>query len=130
MNKQFEDDPILEQQVEKLHLISIYSRWILVLFCWLTLVPWGLWQLRDTLSLCRQYCTWAIWRVDMFEFHFGAGLAIIFTIAFTTSTLVWQSYHILNGGLSEKEKYYLAKKVKKINQQGRKNFLWHWLKNP
>jgi hypothetical protein len=127
MIDELENDPILEQQVEKLYNVSIYSRWLFVLICWLTLVPWGLWQFRDTIALCQEYCTWAAVRIGI-ESHLQAGFIVTFVIAFTTSVLVLQSYHILKGGLSDKEKYYLAEKVKKIRQQGDKNILWRWLK--
>jgi hypothetical protein len=123
-----EDDLTLRQQVEKLHQLTIYGRWILIAICWLTLVPWGLWQLRETISLCQEYCTWAAVRLSL-EFNLWGSFALTFTVAFTTSVLVWQSSHILRGGLSAKEKYYLAEKVKKIRQQGQKNLLWYWLKN-
>lgn len=122
------DDLILKQQVVKLHRLTVYGRWIFVGICWLTLVPWGLWQLRETISLCQEYCTWAAVRLGL-EFNLWAGFALTFTVALTTSVLLWQSSHILRGGLSAKEQYYLGEKVKKIQQQGRKNILWYWLKN-
>lgn len=129
MSESFNDDLMLEKQVQKLYYLTLYARWILVGIGWLTIIPWGLWQFRETFSLCQQYCTWAAVRMGI-EFNLVASFAMTFIIAFTTSNLVWQSYHILKGGLSEKEKYHLAKQVKKIRQQGNKNILWHWLKNP
>ncbi len=126
MIDKFKDDPILEQEVEKLHQLTVYGRWILVAICWLTLVPWGLWELRETISLCQEYCTWAAVRLGI-EFNLLASFVLTFVIAITTSVLVWQSSHILRGGLSDKEKYYLAKKVKQIRQEGKKNIFWYWL---
>lgn len=126
MIDKFKDDPILEQEVEKLHQLTVYGRWVLVAICWLTLVPWGLWEFRETISLCQDYCTWAAVRMGI-EFNLLASFVLTFVIAITTSVLVWQSSHILRGGLSDKEKYYLAKKVKQIRQEGKKNIFWYWL---
>ncbi len=127
IDEPLKDDLIIAKQAEKLYYLTVYIRWILVGVGWLTVIPWGLWQFRETISLCREYCTWAAVRIGI-ELNLVASFAMAFVIAFTTSNLVGQSYHILKGGLSEKEKYYLAKQVKKI-QEGKRNILWYWLKN-
>jgi hypothetical protein len=121
MNNSWENSD-LHTQIQRLYQLTIYGRWLFVIICWLTLAPFGIWQMRETISLCQEYCTWAAIRYGMQFNPFGA-LALIFCIAITTSVLVWQSSHILQGGLSAKEKYYLKQKVLKIKAQGSK----HWL---
>jgi len=116
-----------EADIEKLYKIRIYGRWLLVLISWITLMPWGLWQFRETISLCQEHCTWSAIRLGM-EFNPGGTLAITFCIGFLTSVLIWQSSHILRGGLSDKEKYYFRQEAKKIRSEGTKNPLWHWLR--
>ncbi len=129
MGKKLNNDPLLDKQVLKLYRLQWMLRWILVVILWLTIIPWGLWQFRETISLCTEYCTWANIRLGI-EFNLIAGFAVSFVVAFTTSVLVGQSYDILRGGLSPQKKYYLTQKVKRIRKQGDKNILWRWLKNP
>jgi hypothetical protein len=119
-------DHKLEKQVSKLHQLSIYTRYLFVLLCWFVLVPYALWEMRETISLCQEYCTWAAIRIGL-EFNPFASLALIFTIAITTAVLVWQSRNILSGGISPKERYFLEQKVHKIRAMGPKHPLWKWV---
>ncbi len=119
-------DPNLEKQVQKLHQLTIYGRWLFVLLCWLVFVPYGLWELRDTISYCQDYCTWAAIRLGL-QFNPFATLALAFTIGMTTAVLVWQSRIILGGDLSPKQRYFLEQKVIKIQQMGPKHPLWKWV---
>ncbi|MBE9223031.1 hypothetical protein IQ215_10025 [Cyanobacterium stanieri LEGE 03274] len=129
MNQENKEESIVaDTDIERLHLSRVYGRWLLVLISWLTLMPWGLWQFRETVSLCQEYCTWSAVRSGM-EFNPFATLAITFCIGFLTSVLFWHSSYIIKGGLSDKEKYYFAQEVKKIRQKGEKHFLWHWLEH-
>ena len=119
----------LDQQVKRLHRLTVYGRWLFVVFCWLTLAPFGIWQMRETISLCQEHCTWAAVRYGL-QFNPLGGLALTFSIAITTAVLVWQSSHILDGGLSAKQKYYLAEKVKKIKAKGSEHPLYKWVCSP
>lgn len=116
----------LNQQVERLYLLTVYGRWLLVTLCWLTLAPFGIWQMRETISLCQEYCTWAAVRYGL-QFNPLGALALTFCVAITTSVLVWQSLHILEGGLSAKQRYYLEQRVKKIMAEGVKHPLYKWI---
>lgn len=116
----------LQKQVKRLHSLTVYSRWLFVVLCWLILAPFGLWQMRETISLCREHFTWAAVRYGL-EFNPLGALALTFCVAITTAVLVWQSVHILDGGLSAKQKYYLEEKVKKINATGPKHPLYKWV---
>lgn len=122
------NDSNLNKQIEKLHKINIYGRWLFVLICWITLAPFGLWEMRETISLCQQYCTRSTIKYGLQFNPFGA-VAITFCIAITTAVLIRQSIYILKGGLSPKEKFYLEKQVRKIQAKGPKHFLWKWVFN-
>ena len=123
------NEPNLNEQVERLHQLGICGRWLLVLLCWLILAPVGIWQMRETISLCREHCTWAAVRYGL-EFNPFASLALTFCIAITTAVLVWQSLNILGGGLSAREKYRLGRQVQKIRAAGPKHPLWKWVCKP
>ncbi|MGY6529329.1 MAG: hypothetical protein ACXITR_05320 [Cyanobacterium sp.] len=127
MKENQEESIIEDADLERLHLSRIYGRWLLVLISWLTLMPWGLWQFRETFSLCQEHCTWSAVRAGM-EFNPLGTLAVTFSIGFLTSVLLWHSSYIIRGGLSDKEKYYFAQELRKINAKGDKHFLWKWLK--
>ncbi len=120
------NEPNMNKQVEKLYQLSIYSRYLFVLLCWLTLAPFGLWQMRETISLCQEYCTWAAIRYGL-EFNPFGALALTFCIAITSAVLVRQSCNILEGGMSAREKYRLERQVQKIRAAGPKHPLWRWV---
>lgn len=119
------DTPI-SQEAEKLQKLTVYGRWLFVLICWLTLAPFGIWEMRETIMLCKEHCTWAAIRYGL-QFNPVGGFALVFSVAITTSVLIWQSSHILQGGLSDKEIYYLEKQVEKIRATGPKHILYSWI---
>lgn len=123
MNHHIEDNTISDQEIERLHQLTVYGRWICVAISWIFILPWALWQLRETISLCQEYCTWAAIRVAM-EFDSWATVGLIFCFAFATSVLVWQSSYILRGELSPKEKYYFTEKIHKIKKKGKNYWLY------
>lgn len=120
------NDSDLNQPIERLHRLTVYGRWLFVVICWLTLAPFGLWEMRETIALCQQHCTWSAIRYGL-QFNPYGAVSITFCIAITTAVLVWQSSHILQGGLSDKEKYYLQQQVEKIRAKGTKHILWKWI---
>lgn len=123
MNNDIEDKTISEQEIERLHQLTLYGRWILVGISWIFILPWALWELRETISFCQEYCTWSAIRAGI-EFNPWAALGVTFCIAFATSVLVWQSSYILRGELSDKEKYYFIEKIKKIRTKNKNNWLY------
>jgi hypothetical protein len=128
MDNNIENNDISDQEIEKLHQLTIYGRWILVAISWVFILPWALWDLRETISLCQEYCTWSAIRSGM-EFNPWAALGVTFCVAFATSVLVWQSSYILRGGLSDKEKYYFTEKIKKIRLKGKDYWLYKLIYN-
>ncbi|MBD2439172.1 hypothetical protein [Nostoc sp. FACHB-110] len=115
-------DPSFAQQVQKLHQLTVYGRWLFVTFLWLTIVPFCLWDLRSEIALWQQYFTWVAVRYGLL-YHPLSTLGLSFCIGMTVAVLVWQSRNILIG-LPQQEKERLEKQVCRIRQQGPTHPLW------
>ena len=113
------------QQVQSLHELTVYGRWLLVTFLWLTLAPLCLWDLRAEIALLQEYFTWASVRYGLF-FHPFATLGLGLCVGMTLSVLMWQSRNILFG-MPVAEKQRLEKQVYRIRQQGSSHPLWKWV---
>jgi hypothetical protein len=118
-------DPIFAEQIQKLHRLTVYGRWLFSLCLWLIIAPFCLWDLRVELSLLQQYFTWVGLRYALM-FHPLSTLGLSLCIAMTTSVLVWQSRNIL-WGLPLQEQENLKKQVYRIRQQGSSHPLWKWV---
>ena len=118
-------DPIFAEQIQKLHRLTVYGRWLFSLCLWLIIAPFCLWDLRVELSLLQQYFTWIGLRYALI-FHPLSTLGLSLCIAMTTSVLVWQSRNIL-WGLPLQEQENLKKQVYRIRQQGSSHPLWKWV---
>jgi hypothetical protein len=115
-----------DREIQKLHQLMIYGRWIAVATVWILIVPFALWDMRETIQLCIDYCTWSNIRLGL-EFNPWSALGLSFSVGFALSVLVWQSINILKGELSGRQKYYLSQQVQKIRQQGKKHWLYRWV---
>jgi hypothetical protein len=126
---QFEKPPITDSsfvhQVQKLHRLTVYGRWLFCLFLWFTLAPISLWSLREEVVLWRQYFTWVAVRYGLF-YHPFSTIGLAFCIGMTVAVLVWQSRNILMG-LPQQEQQRLEKQVCRIRQQGSSHPLWKWV---
>jgi hypothetical protein len=118
-------DPSFVQQVQKLHQLTIYGRWLFVGCLWLILGPVCLWNLRREIALWHEYFTWVAVRYGLF-YHPLSTLGLAFCISMTAAVLVWQSRNILFG-LPQQEKQRLEKQVCLIRQQGQTHPLWKWI---
>ncbi|MEI6441883.1 MAG: hypothetical protein WCO29_01820 [Nostocales cyanobacterium ELA583] len=118
-------DPIFVEQIQKLHRLTVYGRWLFSLCLWLIIAPLCLWDLRVEISLLQQYFTWVGLRYALI-FHSLSTLGLSLCIAMTTSVLVWQSRNIL-WGLPLEEQENLKKQVYRIRQQGSSHPLWKWV---
>lgn len=118
-------DPQFQQQVQKLHQITVYSRWLLVGLLWLTIFPLSLWSLRSEIALLQQYFTWTAVRFGLY-YHPLATFGLALCIGMTVSVLVWQSRNILVG-LPADEQRRLEVQVSRIRQQGSTHPLWKWV---
>jgi hypothetical protein len=118
-------DPVLAKQVEKLHQLTIYGRWLMVVLFWLTLGLLGIWGLRSEFPLWREYFTWSAVRYGL-AFNRLSAMSLAFCIGMTAAVLVWQSKVIL-WGLSDRERYRLEQEVMKIRSAGPSHPLWKWI---
>lgn len=112
----------LERQVQKLYQFSLFRRWLFVCLCWLTLAPFGLWELREQISLGLEYFTWAVARYSVIYYPVPS-LCLGFCIATTAAVLVGQSFHLLFG-FSPQYRKRLERKVLRIRATGRDHPLW------
>ncbi|MBD2292880.1 hypothetical protein H6G06_05130 [Anabaena sphaerica FACHB-251] len=115
------------EQVQRLHQLTVYGRWLFVSCLWLIIAPICLWDLRTEFPLWKQYFTWVAVRYGLF-FHPLSTLGLSFCIGMTVSVLVWQSRNILIG-LPQAEKQRLEKHVCRIRQQGPTHPLWKFVIN-
>jgi hypothetical protein len=118
-------DPDFSRPVQRLHQLTVYSRWVFVVGCWLAIAPWSLWKLRDDIALLQQYFTWSSLRYGL-AYQPLAYLGLAFCIAITGSVLVWQSRNLL-WGLPTRERERLEKRVRAIHTTGPRHPLWHWV---
>jgi hypothetical protein len=124
----YKSDPAFAQQVERLHQLTVYGRWLFVGCLWLTIAPICLWNLQAEIALLQQYFTWVAVRYGLLS-HPLATFGLAFCIGMTTATLIWQSRNILIG-LPKQEKQRLEKQVCRIRQQGPTHPLWKWVCQP
>ena len=120
-----ESDPSFAKQVQKLHQLQVYSRWLFVGFLWLTVVPVCVWDLRSEIALWRQYFTWVAVRYGLY-YHPLATLGLYFCLGITLAVLIWQSRNTLLG-LQQQGKQRLEQQICRIRQQGPSHPLWRWV---
>ena len=118
-------DPTFKAQVKRLHQLTVYGRWLLVGFLWVTLGPWGFWGWRYEISLLRSHFTWAALRYGII-FNPLPALSLTLCIGITTSVLVWHSRNVLLG-IPRQEQKRLEQQVSRICQQGQSHPLWKWV---
>ncbi|MBD2386739.1 hypothetical protein [Cylindrospermum sp. FACHB-282] len=118
-------DQSFAQQVQRLHQLTIYGRWLFVGCLWVTIAPLCLWEIRTEIALWQQYFTWVAVRYGL-VFHPLATLGLAFCIGMTLAVLIWQSRNILQG-LPKQEKQRLEQQVYRIRQQGPSHPLWKWV---
>ena len=118
-------DPTFLAQVQKLHQLTVYGRWLVVCLLWFSIGLLSLWGLRSEIALWQQYFTWVAVRYSLYYNPlptFGLALCIGMTVA----VLFWQSRNILVG-LPLQEQRRLEQQVFRIRQQGPSHPLWRWV---
>jgi hypothetical protein len=114
-----------QQEVERLHRLTVWGRWLVVSLLWLTVGSASLWGLRSVLELCLEDFTWAALKYGLI-FNRFASIGLALCIGMTLAVLVWQSRNILFGR-SKTQQVLLEKRVLKIRQQGSSHPLWDWV---
>jgi len=115
-------DPVFAQEIERLHRISVYSRWMAVSLLWLTVGTLSLWQLRSQIRLLLEHFTWAAVRYSI-VYNRPPAVGLAFCMGMTIAVLVWQSRNIL-WGRPRREQQRLAQQVLQIRKQGPSHPLW------
>lgn len=115
-------DPLLAQQMRRLHDVTVQGRWAVTIAAWLTIGALSLWQLRSEIELWREYFTWAAVRYGL-AFNPLSAIGLATCIGLTVSVLLWQSRNILFG-ISQRQVQRLKKQVLQIRQQGSSHPLW------
>ena len=118
-------DPTFKQQVQRLHHLTVYGRWLFVALLWISIGSLSLWALRSEIALWRQYFTWAAVRYGLY-YNPLPTFGLAFCIGMTVAVLVWQSRNILLG-LPRPEQRRLEEQVYRIRQQGSSHPLWKWV---
>jgi hypothetical protein len=121
-------DPMLKAQVKRLHTLTVYGRWMLVLLLWTTLAPISLWGWHYEISLLRSYFTWVALQYGIIYNPLPA-LGLAFCIGMTLAVLVWQSRNLVLG-IPHQEQKRLEQQVRRISQQGSSHPLWKWVCKP
>lgn len=113
------------QEVERLHELTVWGRWLFVGCSWLLIGSVSLWGLRSVIHLWLEYPTWSVVRYGL-AFHRLPTLGLSFCIGMTLAVLVWQSRNILFGR-PKRHQQQLEHRVLKIRQQGSSHPLWRWI---
>ena len=114
-----------QKKVTKYYRLTIYMRWLIVIFLWLTLGIYGIWGIRHEIQLWLDYFTWSAIYYGL-AFNPIPTLCLAICVGMTISVLVRQSRCVI-WGLSKKEQYYIEQKVSKIIASGSSHPLHRWL---
>ena len=118
-------DSAFKRRVMRLHRLTVYGRWLMVLFFWVTVGSLSLWGWRYEISLLQEYFTWSAVRYGII-FNPLPAMGLGFCIGVTLAVLFWHSRNILLG-LSPQEQQRLEHQVHRISQQGASHPLWKWV---
>jgi hypothetical protein len=118
-------DPDFSADLERLHQLTVWWRWAVVLGLWLTIGALSLWGMRVNLWLMSQYFTWSALRYT-FLFNRWSAIGILICTVMTLSVLLWQSRNILFGR-SREDQRRLHEQLVRIKQQGETHPLWRWM---
>lgn len=114
-----------QQEIERLHRLTVYGRWFVVGLLWLTVGSLSLWGLRYPISLILDHFTWSAVRYGL-VFHRLSAIGLAICVGSTLGVLIWQSRNILIG-IPDREKKRLEQQVYRIRQQGPTHPLWKFI---
>jgi hypothetical protein len=111
-----------QRQLRRLHRLSVWARWVVVIVLWILVAPLCLWSLRDELALLSDYFTWVALRYAI-AYNRIPSMGLGFCMAMTLAALIWQSRNII-WGVSDDHVQHLEKTLKEIHQKGDRHPLW------
>lgn len=115
----------IDAQVQRLHRLKVYLRWLFVLFLWSTVGVWSLFQLREEIALWLDYWTWVALRYGL-AYNRLPSVGLALCVGTTVSVLIWQSRNILLG-IPKQEQKRMEKTIRQIHAKGSKHPLWRWV---
>lgn len=114
--------PTFAGQVQRLHRLTVYGRWLVVGILWMSVGSLSLWGLRYPISLWLEYFTWSAVRYGLF-YNWLPTIGLSLCIGMTAAVLIWQSRNILLG-MPADERRRLEQQVHQIRKQGPSHPLW------
>ncbi|WP_404785310.1 hypothetical protein [Altericista sp. CCNU0014] len=117
--------PSHQVEIQRLHRLTVYGRWLVVLALWLTVGALSLWQLRFRIQLLMDYFTWVAVRYGL-AYHQGAALGLALCLGATAAVMTWHSRNLMFG-LPKHEQLRLQQQLLRIQQQGPTHPLWRWV---
>ncbi|MEG4319121.1 MULTISPECIES: hypothetical protein [unclassified Microcoleus] len=117
------NDPNLQIEVQRLHKLTVYGRWLTVILAWISVGSLSIWGLRREIALWLEHFTWAAVRYGLY-FHRWPTLGLVLCLGMTL-VVIGQSRNVR--GLQEREKQGLEQQVRRIRQQGPSHPLWKWV---
>lgn len=120
-------DPTFERQVQRLHEMTVWARWLVVGLLWLSVGLVSLWALRSDIKLLLDHFTWAALRYSLsVRYNPIPALGLFACASMTIAVLVWQSRNILFG-MPQDERSRLEQQVLRIRHQGPTHPFWKWI---
>ena len=120
-----ESDGNFQIEVQRPHKLTVYGRWLTVIFLWISVGSLSIWGLRDEIALWLENFTWAAVRYGL-SFHRWPTLGLGLCLGMTLAVLAWQSRNMVRG-LPLREKQGLEQQARRIRQQGPSHPLWKWV---
>jgi len=120
-----ESDANFQIEVQRLHKLTVYGRWLTVILLWISVGSLSIWGLRREIALWLEHFTWAAVRYGL-SFHRWPTLGLGLCLGMTLGVLTWQSRNMVRG-LPLREKQRLEQQVRRIRQQGPSHPLWKWV---
>ncbi|MEG4145109.1 hypothetical protein [Microcoleus sp. Pol12B5] len=118
-------DQTFQIEVQRLHKLTVYGRWLTVILLWISVGSLSIWGLRHEIALWLEHFTWAAVRYGL-SFHRWPTLGLGLCLGMTLGVLTWQSRNMVRG-LPLREKEGLEQQVRRIRQQGPSHPLWKWV---
>jgi hypothetical protein len=120
------NDPNFQIEVQRLHKLTVYARWLTVILLWISVGCLSIWSLRREIDLWLENFTWAAVRYGLY-FHRWPTLGLVLCLGMTLAVLTWHRRNNIVRGLPQRQTQRLEKQVRRIRQQGPSHPLWKWV---